>query len=345
MKYLLLVTALLLTGCDWFGGGGGGGDSTPAMPIAEEPIIEEHEPDLANCASFQLDNQPKTIISGIYPPNGFLILETYGSPYRIDGSIQIPDGYKLTVMPGVEIQCGKIEVFGTLHISGREDNPVILNDVTVSAPYKPEAGNDLLKASLTTIKYTHFYGNNSRLYSSSNRLTVEDSIFQNSGDFAFIPHDYSNIIIERNIFLNSAGIRVSTKFFSGHAIIRNNYFYNQRGFGHDGDDIFAVQSSDDYGHQPTIVEYNSFVSTNLVAVKFWEHGDSTLNMTAYNNYWGTIDNIIIEQMIYDANDDPLLNLYIPYNPYLLQHHPNTPIPSDENNDGIPDIVNELYLDN
>jgi hypothetical protein len=49
-------------------------------------------------------------------------------------------------------------------------------------------------------------------------------------------------------------------------------------------------------------------------------------MIATENYWGTQDTQIIDQFIYDRNDDITCAGYIDYLPALTEPHPNTPRP-------------------
>ena len=73
-----------------------------------------------------------------------------------------------------------------------------------------------------------------------------------------------------------------------------------------------------------IVESNSFLNTNRVAVSL-ELGHDTAKMTAINNYWSTTDINVIDDMILDRNDDLNRAGYIEYVPFLTEPHPDTPI--------------------
>ena len=125
--------------------------------------------------------------------------------------------------------------------------------------------------------------------------------------------------------------------------IRNNVFYKQSS-------NFAVENWASYNSSETIVEYNSFMSTDRIALRL-PSGYNNAKMTAINNYWNTADTSVIDNMIFDKNDDlgssgevdSVLSLkkyslftkeqkesYISYEPFLDTKHENTPIFNYEN---------------
>ena len=81
------------------------------------------------------------------------------------------------------------------------------------------------------------------------------------------------------------------------------------------------------GYNPTtsniILEYNSFLSTDMIALRLNEGGNAHLN--ASNNYWNTTDTNVIDSMIWDRNDTLECVDYINYQPFLTSPHPDTPI--------------------
>ena len=70
-------------------------------------------------------------------------------------------------------------------------------------------------------------------------------------------------------------------------------------------------------------------------------GDNAL-MTGINNFWNTNDTSIIDEMIYDKNDDFVCDGYIDYIPFLTEPHPDTPTP-DFNQTPIADCGDELVV--
>jgi hypothetical protein len=145
-------------------------------------------------------------------------------------------------------------------------------------------------------------------------MILEDTKISNLGSF-YIHYPTYGASIERNIFLNSSGMHVLTNG-SVQVYVRNNVFYNQTNY--------AVEDDANYGDSNIVVEYNSFYSTDRIALAL--DGDNAL-MSGINNFWNTTDTAIIESMIYDKNDDLECDGYIDYIPFLTEPHPDTPIPN------------------
>ena len=70
------------------------------------------------------------------------------------------------------------------------------------------------------------------------------------------------------------------------------------------------------GTNPT-VKYNSFLSTDRIAIEL----DGSGSMTATENYWNTTDTTVIDSMIWDRNDNLNIDNYLPYIPFLTEPHP------------------------
>ena len=94
-----------------------------------------------------------------------------------------------------------------------------------------------------------------------------------------------------------------------------------------GADSFQEKSGD------TIIEYNNIVDNTMYAVENIGPGTNTrgetLNLTATNNWWGTTDTSVIDQMIRDVKDDFNLGR-VEYIPFLTEPTSNsqpTPTPN------------------
>jgi len=74
-----------------------------------------------------------------------------------------------------------------------------------------------------------------------------------------------------------------------------------------------------------IVKYNSFIAVEGVILQL-ETDFESANMNAIENYWGTLDTDIIDEKIYDKNDNIRVKNYINYLPILNVPHPDTPLP-------------------
>lgn len=241
-----------------------------------------------------------------------------GSPYYLTGDIQIANGVKLTVEPGVIIEGNnnRIRDFGDFEAIGNSDSKITLKNVNIV----PGAGsyNDQF---LIHIEHTDML--NGSLYSPTGNaiygsLILKDSRLFNLSSYLYLWYPTSDVDIERNVFINSGGISVGTD--NGIKVnILNNVFYNYKNF--------AVENWACYGNSETNVSYNSFLNPNNYFGKtlVLPAGYSSTKMTATNNYWGTTDEAVINNMIFDKNDDLSSASYIDFKPFLQAADPNTPV--------------------
>ena len=86
------------------------------------------------------------------------------------------------------------------------------------------------------------------------------------------------------------------------------------------------------------MQFNTFLNTDKIAIELPTGYDSA-SMTATSNYWNTIDVSLVEDMIYDKNDDLGCADYIDYLPILTGPHPDTPAYNIVNPN-----LNTYYLD-
>jgi hypothetical protein len=98
--------------------------------------------------------------------------------------------------------------------------------------------------------------------------------------------------------------------------IRNNVFYQQINK--------AIHNFGNSGTSEIIAEYNSFLSTDRIALRLENNNISPNNITAINNYWNTTDTNVIDAMILDRNDDLAIAEFIEYKPFLSAPHLDTP---------------------
>ena len=224
-----------------------------------------------------------------------------GSPYVITSNVQVAEGVILTVEPGVEISNGNILVWGAFNAVGTTSSTIIHNSVTFSS----ESETALINIKFAELNYVSIFQ-----YSGNGNIILEDSKINYLNQCGIS----SVASIERNVFTNSRGIRVNY----GVAYIRNNLFYQQT--------EYAIRVEYDSNASVVTAEFNSFLSTDRIAVKI----DETANIISLNNYWGTTNSTVIEAMIYDRNDDLSILNYVEYVPYLTEPHPDTPpLPPNE----------------
>lgn len=243
------------------------------------------------------NNVHATDVGGIIDVNTTWTLAN--SPYNLTSDVQVADGVTLTVEPAVMVngQSNRIEIWGMLDVNGTEESRVILNHVSIWA--RGEAG-------IIDIKFSEITAGKIRTYGDT--FVLQDSILMDAyspSQGVHIGNGSSYSYIERNIFHHTVDIDTAAT---------NTYIYNN---------VFFEQTSDCAiiaGDNP-VVKYNSFLSTDRIALKLQNSG----SMTATENYWNTTDTTVIDSMIYDRNDDLSRANYIIYEPILTEPHPNTPI--------------------
>ncbi|MBS8265641.1 hypothetical protein DYI25_14535 [Mesobacillus boroniphilus] len=262
--------------------------------------------------------QDQTEVSGIIGSDTTWSLA--GSPYVFTGDTQLAYGSTLTIEPGVVVQGNgySLIIHGTLNASGSETSKIQFNNLQV----KPGGAT-----------YTEFYSINighaninggALLPSGSGKhgtFTLRDSKVENISGYypIYLWYPSGDSFIERNIFSNTSGISVGTSD-NVKVYLRNNVFYNQK--DHYGE-FYAIQNWNSSGTSETIVEHNSFLSTDRVALRL--KYDSGKISSAANNFWNTTNAATIDSMIYDRNDDLNLTNTISYEPYLSQSHEQTPV--------------------
>ncbi len=239
------------------------------------------------------------------------------SPYRIKDKVQIDAGVTLTIEPGVEIYNGtgsisghySMQVWGTLTAVGNTTSYIVFRGVEVAPG--GTASNAIINLEYTVFKFATPYVFD---YGGRGSLTLKNSILNNT--YIGLRNISSDCYIEKNIIIKG-GIVTSSGNYK--IYIRNNVFWQyQVGFG---STPYAVEVQDG---TDTIVEYNSFLSNERIALALPPGHGTDSNITAFNNYWNTTDTNIIDSMIYDRNDDLNSPNYIEYKPFLTKPHPDTP---------------------
>jgi len=228
-----------------------------------------------------------------------------GSPYNITSDVQIAEGVTLTVDPGVVVSGGIIKVWGVLNAIGTDSLNIILNYVYI----KPQTGVHLPLPSPCAVVNIQFAQITSGCpFDGRGTLTLLDSRVQNT---IFINlTNYGSSLIERNIFQNSGGIKIG--FMEDDTVyVRNNLFYQQT------TDYAIIAEMYNVVVAEAVVEYNSFLSTDRIAIMV-SANSMAANMLAINNYWNTTDIDIIDSMIFDRNNDLGCPYYVDYIPFLTE---------------------------
>lgn len=233
------------------------------------------------------------------------------SVYTISSPVQVAPGVTLTINPGVTVSSGDIEVFGTLNVAGTTNSFVRFIGTNIK-PGENSATQD--QPFIINIQYSEFTGGS--IYYATGNATY-GSLYLRDSKLIGIPYIHlwypvADSYIERNTFINSGGIDAGLQDVD--LFVRNNAFI-------DLTTDYAVKNWAAYGSANQIVEFNSFLSQDRVALAL-QYSNSAMNGS--NNYWGTVDKSIIESMVLDQNDDLALPGYIDYLPILTEPHPSTP---------------------
>ena len=207
-----------------------------------------------------------------------------------DSILQIENGATLTIEGGVEVIGGSIHTFGTLNVTGSASEKVNFRNVSID--YNSQ---DPSYQSLINISHANIFGGTILAPNGNSRygsLNITDSKIENLESYIYIWYPASDVHIERNSFIKSGGI--STGHSDASVIIKNNLFSEQT-------TPFAVENWVSYGGSSTIVEFNSFTSTDRIALRLPDNYENT-KIAAHKNYFGTTNQSKIAEMIYDKND-------------------------------------------
>ena len=272
---------------------------------------------LAACSSSSSSEgvvPPTTYVSGMLSTS--TIWGLADSPVAFEGDVEVASGVTLTIEPGVEVRGNgfDLKVSGTLSATGLWSGKVIFTDThivpggTITNPFS-------MIIRFSEIRSGSLYQAGHSGYGS---LVLEDSIIENL-PYLYIWYPVADTSIRRNIFNSTGGISVGNDV--GNVFIENNSFMGQV---EESGILGAVQNWASMGGTSTFVRFNSFLSTDLIALEL-AAGYSTALMVADSNYFGTTDTATIDSMIFDMNDDSTSNGFITYTPILTGRHSNTPL--------------------
>ncbi|WP_340373548.1 Ig-like domain-containing protein [Peribacillus sp. FSL E2-0218] len=264
-----------------------------------------------------------TSVKGIIKENATWTKEN--SPYYLTGDIQIANGIKLNVEPGVIIKGNnnRIRVFGDFEAIGKSESKIIFKNVNIEPGSGSSSEQFLIDIESAEIIQGSLYRPTG--YGVYGSFVLKDSkLVDLTQDSFYLWYPTRDVYIERNVFVNSGGISVGTSDGVKVNII-NNVFYNYTNY--------AIENWASYDNSETIVSHNSFLIPKLndlgdpITSKdtlVLPAGYTNAKMIATNNYWGTTDESFIDNMVFDKNDDLSSSSYINFKPYLKNPDPNTP---------------------
>ena len=244
---------------------------------------------------------------------------------ELRSNLEIGHGVTLTIPTGTTLNGNghEIVIYGALKVEGENKNTKIHGATIKFSRFSDRIG--YLKVSDSVLEEVSLLAPTGN--ASYGSFEIQDSLLKDiSGMYLWYPS--RNSLIERNIFQNFAGLSIGLN--TSDLIIRNNLFLNQT-------TSFAIENWANYNDSLT-VELNSFLDTNQIAIALKE-GYSNTNILAINNYFGTIDESLIEARILDGKDSLNYASVIEFSPFLLEPHSDTPslLPvADADNDGLSD---------
>ncbi|MEA3398679.1 MAG: right-handed parallel beta-helix repeat-containing protein [Patescibacteria group bacterium] len=244
------------------------------------------------------------------------------SPYTIVNTVEIPSNATLTIEPGATVNCpnnfNMFKLIGNIVAQGTPENHIIFNG----------GGNSLffnvLDSKSTTfadLEYAEFRDGAAFWNYGPGYFSLKNSHLENLNDSSYLWYPSGDVYIEYNKFINAAGFAIDHSG-DNNVYIRHNLFNGLNPDLTKFDDFYA-QSKASWDNSNIVIEYNSFINIDGIALEL-ESGAAKAKMSAKNNYWGTIDAEIIGAMIYDKNDNSALAGVIEYDPFLAEPDPNTP---------------------
>ena len=258
--------------------------------------------------------QTGTQVGGILWDN--TIWTKAGSPYLLTSTIQIPENSSLTIEAGTTVtfqnENNYAEMFivqGNLTAHGTAENKISFkgNLGTLGS------GTTFFSRStegLFNISYCSFENGNQLLFQNSNfpsQFIIKNCEIINVRYLSTLETEGTENYIEYNSFLDSAGFGVHDE---GLFLFRYNLVKGSNDFIYHYSDVSEI-----------ILNYNSFIENSRV-IRIEGNGN---DINAQNNYWGTTNTSIIDNLIYDKNDDVTISGVVNYLPILTAPDANTPV--------------------
>lgn len=260
------------------------------------------------------------LISGKTEVGGIISTDTVWlkskSPYYITNVIQQAYGTTLTIEPGVKVigNGSTIEIFGVLSAIGTLEDKIIFDHVNIAEGDNASSEPCLINISFAEINYCTILKPGNIGYGSFN---IRNCLIKGMSEYMYIWYPTADCYIEKNIFVRCGGLSIGTHS-NVNVYIKNNVFVNNTSFD--------IQSWATYSPAELVVEKNSFLDVDKRCVVL-KAGYTPARITAIGNYWNSIETSVIDQMIYDKNDDLTCADYISYTPFLTEPDPETPDPT------------------
>ncbi len=245
------------------------------------------------------------------------------SPYILVKTVEVPVKYTLTIEPGVTVSMpgsytNMFVLKGKIIALGEEDNKIIFDGGGNSSFFNAQGSkaSAFLDLDYCEIRNGGYLWNHGYGY-----FHLRHSLVENLSERSYIFYPGDDVYIEYNQFNNTGGFSIG----NGEDVkiyIRYNYF-NGKNEALPSYEDYHIQNWASYGQSATIVSHNTFRPEDGIVLRL-PSGYSAAAMTAAQNYWGTIDDEVINNMIYDKNDAMTSAGYIDYWPILSEPDPDTP---------------------
>ena len=270
-----------------------------------------------------LTSEAATEVGGIISTN--TVWTEANSPYVITETAQIASGVTLTIEPGTNISKptsgNMFLLMGTIYAHGTSQKPIVIDGGGNSKIVYTQPGYGYGDFQYCVIKNGHDFwdrwGHLDLRYSELINLSV-GSHTDWAGRIIGLDGPSGESNIEYNRFINTGGIYSYNDRYGTN--IRYNLFQGLRS-------PLAHMGGGTPSNPPRkmTVKFNSFIDMEGLAL-YLEPGfiGWSPNIDATENYWETLETDIIDQKIYDRNDDISVENYIDYLPILSEPHPNTP---------------------
>lgn len=257
---------------------------------------------VSNNYTFTTAKSP-THVGGIISHN--MVWTEENSPYIITETVQIPASVTLVLEPGVTVSMptsGDMFLLnGKLIAKGTEDKKIVFDGGDNSNFFSPKksSADTFLDLEYCIIKNGISFwpptGHEQYGY-----FNLRRSQLINLSGYSYIWYPAGDVHIEYNKFVNAGGFSVG---HSGNVKVYIQYnLFDGKNPGLPSYADFWVQNWAAYDSSRTIVKYNSFINNAGMVLKL-PSGYDKAAMVATENYWGTQDTQIIDQFIYDKNDD------------------------------------------
>ena len=238
-----------------------------------------------------------TQVSGII--NSDVTWNEAGSPYILEENVQVSGN--LVVEPGTVIlgNSHSLTVFGKMSADGEHNKKINIMNLIINT------GSNRSQFGIIKISNSNLIDCELASYSNG-YLQLRDSwIDNNTSNYYNRKHYIGYSSLEKNTFTNSLALVIG----ADNAFV-NNLFYNINGIEING-----------YSHNHFL--NNSFYMKSLKnSISLSYPYSSVESMT--NNYWGTTEENVINDLLFDKNDNLQFDSVIDYIPYLSEDHEDTP---------------------